>query len=95
MAKLTKEQIQELNKQINSGTTLTTVHNTKYHFIIKINTEGIVVQSMLADDMDKGIMLNLEMLRNEYDNSRTNKESDPNDAEALSQETLPTDNQIS
>lgn len=73
MANLTKEQIQRLNEDIKNGATLTTVHNSRYHFIIKVNSEAIVIQSMIAEDQDKGVIINLNDLRNEYENQKDNQ----------------------
>ena len=70
MAKLTKQQIAKLNDDINNGTILTVVHNSRYHFIIKINTEGIIIQSMLAEDKDRGFLINLADVRNDFDKER-------------------------
>lgn len=82
MAKLSKEQIAVLNNDINNGTILTAVHNSRYHFIIKINTECVVIQSMLAEDSDKGLIINLKDLRNEFDAKRS-EESGTNEASAV------------
>ena len=70
MAKLTKQQIAKLNDDINNGTTLTAVHNSRYHFVIKINTECIVIQSMLSEDEDKGFLINLADVRDDFDKQR-------------------------
>lgn len=79
MAKLTKEQIAKLNNDINEGTTLTTVHNSRYHMIIKVNTECVVIQSMEADDKDKGLLINLKDMRNELNSQRNDNPATEND----------------
>lgn len=65
--KLSKEQIQRLNECIKNGTILTTVHNTQYHLILKINAEAICIQSMIADQNDRGLLINLSDVRNAFD----------------------------
>lgn len=70
--KLSKEQIQKLNEDIKNGTTLTTVHNSRYHLIVKINAEAICVQSMIQEDSDKGILINLKDLRDAFDEASKN-----------------------
>lgn len=77
MAKLSKEDIQRLNKQINDGTILCTVHNTSYHLIVKVNTECIVLQSMEAEDKDKGLVINLRDFRESLNSSRGDQTEDP------------------
>lgn len=76
MAQLTKEQIAQLNDDLAHGVTLTTIHNTRYHLIVKVNTEGILVQSMLAEHQDKGIMLNMADIAKVIDEESKLKSND-------------------
>lgn len=76
MNKLTEVQIKRLNNDLKHGITLTTVHNSRYHLIIKVNTEAVVIQSMLAENNDKGIIMNLEQLANLFDEKSTGSEND-------------------
>lgn len=76
MAKLTRQQIAKLNEQVNNGTILTTVHNSSYHLSIMVNTECVVIRSMLAEDNDKGLLINLSDFRNELENSKNSDKSE-------------------
>lgn len=78
MAKLTKEQIAKLNAQVNEGITLTEVHNTAYHLVVKVNTECIVIQSMEAADEDRGLLINLKDFREELNKKREDNENKEN-----------------
>ena len=73
MAKLSNEQIQRLNNDLKHGVTLTTIHNTRYHFIIKVNPEAITIQSMLAEDNDSGFIINLADIREQLNEKLINK----------------------
>ena len=83
MAKLSQEQIQRLNQDLEHGVTLTTIHNTRYHFIVKINPEAITIQSMLAEDSDSGFIINLSDMREQLDKKHINK---PDQYEEVSQD---------
>lgn len=74
MAKLSKEQIAKLNSQVNEGITLTEVHNTAYHLVVKVNTECIVIQSMESADQDRGLLINLKDFREELIKKREENE---------------------
>lgn len=78
MAQLTKEQMQKLNDDLKNGTILATIHNSRYHLIVKVNAEGIIIQSMLAEDNDMGILLNLGDIRKEFDNKTKEKQYEKN-----------------
>lgn len=80
MAKLTKEQIVKLNDDINNGTILATVHNSRYHLIVKVNPECIVIQSMESEDNDKGLLINLKDFRTELNSQRGTTETTPDDS---------------
>ncbi len=75
MAQLTKEQRENLEKQFNAGSTFTSVVNTSYHLNVKVNTEAIVITSMIADDNDRTIIINLNDVRNAFDKDREDREN--------------------
>lgn len=80
MATLSKEQMQQLNQDLKNGTILATIHNSRYHLIIKVNPEGILVQSMLAEDNDMGIVFNCADIRESFNlkNLEKNGQSEEN-----------------
>ena len=90
MANLTEEQIKEINSQYKNGAIFTEVFNTKYGVILKINTEAIVIQSMVQEDNNKGIIINLADLRKSFDDDRSNKveNSEPCDSSAPCEEDI-------
>lgn len=97
MANLTEEQIKEINLQYKNGAIFTEVFNTKYGVLLKINTESIVIQSMIQEDNNKGIIINLADLRKSFDDDRTNKAEDQNtcDSSAQAEENIPSGDSIS
>ena len=83
MAQLTNEQIKSLNEKLQSGAILVDVIDTSHSFSIKVNTECIVITSMLAEDKERSLLINLADVRagfnakrQEDDNQSSSTESD-------------------
>lgn len=85
MGKLSNEQIKSLNEKVQSGAILVDVIDTTHAFSIKVNTECIVITSMLAEDKERSLLINLADVRagfnakrEEDDNQSSSTESDNN-----------------
>lgn len=80
MATITKEQQEKIQKQFTSGACFTSIVNTAYHINVKVNTEAIVITSMLADDNERTIIINMNDVRTAFDKDREERKN-VNDSE--------------
>lgn len=89
MAKLTDEQIERIQKSASEGASFTSIVNTRYHVCVKVNTEAVVMTSMLADDNEKSIIINLADVRTAFDSARNEpgKKDDPSGSKTPNSET--------
>lgn len=76
MATITKEQQEKIQKQFTSGACFTSIVNSAYHINVKVNTEAIVITSMLADDNERTIIINMNDVRTAFDKDREQREND-------------------
>lgn len=70
MAQLTNEQIKSLNEKLQNGAILVDVLDTTHAFSIKVNTECIVITSMLAEDKERSLLINLADVRAGFNSKR-------------------------
>ena len=78
MAQLTNEQIRELNEKVTSGTCLVDICNTRHHISCRVNTECVVLTSLLEGDLDSAIVINLADVRKAFDDKRAERENENN-----------------